>query len=141
MAARELPAMMSAHVVFDALDPGQPATLSRRVATDLLRGELGFRGVLLSDDLEMRAIHFGAGGAAVAAVEAGCDAVLVCASEAAQVEAHAALTARADQDAAFRARCEEASTRLNVLRRAYPPRPTGTADVPADVTRALETLR
>jgi beta-N-acetylhexosaminidase len=122
-AARELPAFMSAHVVYDALDR-LPATLSKYVATDLLRGELRFRGVLISDDLEMRAIAstYGAGEAAVLAVEAGCDALLVCSDEDAQVAAVDALVKRAAEDAAFEARCKEACARVDALRRAFPPK-------------------
>src|SRR5690606_21818841 len=54
-AAGAVGSMMSAHVVYPALDD-RPATLSRRIATELLRDELGFTGVLFSDDLEMRAL-------------------------------------------------------------------------------------
>jgi len=72
-------AVMTAHIVFPALDPsGVPATMSGPILTDLLRRGMGFRGFVVSDSLRMRAIvdHFGAGEAAVAAVRAGCDAVL-----------------------------------------------------------------
>ena len=143
-AARQVPAMMSAHVVFGALDD-KPATLSRRIATDLLRGDLGFEGVLISDDLEMRAIadRYGAGDAAVLAIEAGCDALLVCSSEEGQVAAVDALEARASRDAAFRARCEKARARCETLRRAWVPRPSdleAALEVPKDVAAALEGL-
>ncbi|HEX7843696.1 MAG TPA: beta-N-acetylhexosaminidase, partial [Kofleriaceae bacterium] len=79
-AAAGLPMIMTAHIVFAALDPARPATLSEAVVTGLLRHRLGYRGVILSDDLDMRAIadHMGAGPAAVAAVRAGCDVVLLC---------------------------------------------------------------
>jgi hypothetical protein len=79
-AAAGLLMIMTAHVVFDAIDPGVPATLSRRVLGELLRGELAYRGVVVSDDLDMKAIadHGGAGDAAGRAVEAGCDALLLC---------------------------------------------------------------
>ena len=49
-------AFMTAHVLYPALDPDRPATLSRRILTDLLRGELGFAGVIVSDDLGMKAV-------------------------------------------------------------------------------------
>src|SRR6185295_18311959 len=55
-AAAGVEAFMTAHVLYPALDPDRPATLSRRIATDLLRGEVGFRGVLVSDDLGMKAV-------------------------------------------------------------------------------------
>src|SRR5579875_3830219 len=80
-----LPALMTAHVVYRALDPRRPATFSPTICRRLLRARLGFRGVLFSDDLEMGAV---AGRrtpeeAAVAALAAGCDMLLVCRSQAA----------------------------------------------------------
>jgi beta-N-acetylhexosaminidase len=73
-------AIMTAHVVFEAIDPQVPATLSRAVVTGLLRERLGFDGLVFTDDFEMQAIadRFEIGEAAVRAVEAGCDLVLVC---------------------------------------------------------------
>jgi beta-N-acetylhexosaminidase len=119
-----IPALMTAHFVVRALDPDAPATLSPRTATDL-RAHIGFRGVLFTDDLEMRAIrdHVGVGEAAVRAIAAGCDAVLVCANEELQEEAYEALVARAEADVAFRARCEEAAGRCLEMRRRVAPRP------------------
>src|SRR5690606_25279027 len=88
-AAAGLPMLMTAHVVFDALDPGVPATLSRRVLGELLRDELGFRGLVVSDDLDMKSIAgtMDVGEAAVAAIEAGCDALLLCEDEGHQAAA------------------------------------------------------
>jgi beta-N-acetylhexosaminidase len=121
-------ALMSAHVVYPALARG-PATLAREVCT-ALRDRIGFRGVLFSDDLEMKAIsaRHGVGEAAVAAVEAGCDALLVCSREDLQEEAHAALVGRAETVPSFRARCEEAAARVLAARRRAPPRPIDDAD-------------
>jgi len=78
--AAGIPMLMSAHVLYPALDPGQPATLSRAILTDLLRSELHFDGVVASDDLHMHAIvnHAAMGDAAVASLRAGVDALLVC---------------------------------------------------------------
>ena len=72
--------IMTAHVLAVALDDENPATLSPRIVGGILRGELGFRGVIVSDDLEMKAIAntYRPGDAAVAAIAAGCDAVLMC---------------------------------------------------------------
>jgi beta-N-acetylhexosaminidase len=118
-----IPALMSAHVVYPALAP-EPATLSHAIATDLLRGELGFEGVLVSDDLEMRAVadRWGPGEAAVLAIEAGCDLLLICKEEGAQDAAFEALVSRAERDAGFRERCEQASARVTAMKRSCPVR-------------------
>ncbi|HEY8073321.1 MAG TPA: beta-N-acetylhexosaminidase [Labilithrix sp.] len=121
--AKRVDAMMTAHVVYDALDPARPATLSRAVCTDLVRGALGFEGVLVSDDLEMQAISHGTGEAAVLAVSAGCDMLLVCSRPDLAEEAHAALVREAESSPAFRARCEEAAARGLAMRRRVPPAP------------------
>ena len=71
-------AIMTAHIVYSALDADRPATLSRPILTDLLRGELGFDGLIITDDMEMKAIdrRYRTGEAAVMAIEAGADIVL-----------------------------------------------------------------
>ena len=70
---------MTAHVFNRTLDGRHPATLSRATITGLLRGELGFRGVVVTDDLRMGAIakHYGLGEAAMLALEAGADVLLI----------------------------------------------------------------
>jgi len=72
--------MMTAHVLYRALDPDLPATLSPTIITNFLRQELQYDGVVLTDDLEMHAIidHYGVEDAAVRAVLAGCDVLLIC---------------------------------------------------------------
>jgi beta-N-acetylhexosaminidase len=72
-------AVMSAHLRVPALDPDLPATLSRRIMTELLRDELGFDGLIVTDGIEMRAIsdRFGIEHATVLALAAGADAVCV----------------------------------------------------------------
>ncbi|MEU6371815.1 glycoside hydrolase family 3 N-terminal domain-containing protein [Streptomyces sp. NPDC046909] len=74
-----VPMLMSAHVVFPALDANRPATLSRRILGDLLRHDLGFDGVLVSDALEMKAIadEYGEAAGARIALAAGADQVIV----------------------------------------------------------------
>ena len=78
--SRDLRAIMSAHVRYPALDDTAPATLSHAVMTILLRQDLGFTGLSLSDDLEMHAIvdHFSIGDAAVRSLQAGVDLLLIC---------------------------------------------------------------
>jgi beta-N-acetylhexosaminidase len=80
--AAGIPALMTAHVVYPALDPRRPATLSPVICQDLLRRRLGFRGVLFSDDLEMNAVasRMTPAERAVRALLAGCDMLLVCQS-------------------------------------------------------------
>jgi len=77
---RGIASMMTAHVLYRALDPELPATLSPAIVTDFLRRELQYDGVVLTDDLEMHAIidHYGVEDAAVRAVLAGCDVLLIC---------------------------------------------------------------
>jgi len=72
--------MMTAHILVPALDEQKPATLSSTIVQGMLRDELGFHGVILSDDLEMKAIAdaYTVPEAAVQAIAAGCDGVLVC---------------------------------------------------------------
>lgn len=72
--------IMTAHVVFEALDREVPATLSRAVLAGLLRKELRYGGLVISDDLEMKAVadHWGVPEAAVRSLEAGADILLVC---------------------------------------------------------------
>ena len=80
--AQEIELLMTAHVVYPAFDPQQPASLSSIMMNDLLRKRLGFRGVIVSDDLEMGAIvrHSSVAAAAVQALGAGADLLLVCQS-------------------------------------------------------------
>ncbi|MEW6544575.1 MAG: beta-N-acetylhexosaminidase [Nitrospirota bacterium] len=84
-----LATIMTAHVLYPALDENAPATLSAPILTGLLRNELGFDGVVLTDDLEMQAIgdHYGVGEAAVLALQAGADLLLICQERERQVAA------------------------------------------------------
>ena len=73
-----MPWAMTAHIVYAAIDPGLPATLSRRVVAEVIRGEIGFDGVLISDDLSMRALGGNLGERTRQALAAGCDLALHC---------------------------------------------------------------
>jgi beta-N-acetylhexosaminidase len=112
-AAAGVAAMMTAHVVYTALDPDRPATLSAAACT-AIRDAVGFRGMLVSDDLEMKAVaaRWPIEDAAVLAVAAGCDALLVCSSEDLQDRTEAALVREAEASPAFRARCVQAAARV-----------------------------
>jgi beta-N-acetylhexosaminidase len=75
-----LAAVMSAHVLYPALDPECPATLSPKIMTDLLRTQLHFKGLALTDDMEMHAVldHYGIEEAAIRSLQAGADILLIC---------------------------------------------------------------
>lgn len=76
-------AIMTAHVLIPAIDDERPATLSPAVVSGMLKGSLGYQGLVLSDDIGMGAISakYGTVEATVAAVAAGCDAVLMCGTD------------------------------------------------------------
>jgi hypothetical protein len=78
-----LASVMSAHVVVDALEPGIPATLSRLALHGLLREKMSYRGLIVSDDMEMKAVarHFQPEQAAIMGINAGIDHFLICHSE------------------------------------------------------------
>jgi beta-N-acetylhexosaminidase len=77
-ALRELPAAMTAHVVYSAIDPDSPASTSRLVTADVIRGDCGFDGLLMSDDLCMKALDGTFRERTRAVLEAGSDLALHC---------------------------------------------------------------
>lgn len=136
-AAAGFPMIMTAHVVFAAIDATKPATLSHAVITGVLRDKLGYRGVIVSDDLDMKAIR-DPGAAAVAAIRAGCDVLLLCKDEQHQAAAEAALIHEAEVDASFRARCGEAAARVRTMKRAHYENQRARAAPPPDVIGCAE---
>jgi beta-N-acetylhexosaminidase len=74
----DLPMAMTAHVVFSALDPAQPATTSATIITQVIRGVIGFQGLLMSDDVSMNALAGSIAERTRAIFAAGCDVVLHC---------------------------------------------------------------
>lgn len=127
--------MMVNHAWYPALHPPgtapRPASLSPHIVTGLLRERMGFKGVVVADDMEMGGVLAGRsiGEAAVAAVEAGCDLLPVCRVAENVRGAHRALVERARNDAAFTQRVEDAARRIEVLQQAlarsaeHPPQP------------------
>lgn len=118
----EVPAVMTAHIIYPALDPAHPATLSPAVLTGLLRGEWGYGGVVITDSMGMKAIddHHGRGEAAVLALQAGADMVMALGRRSAQEE-----TLRAVEEALAAGRVPDVAeklARLNALARRYPSR-------------------
>ena len=77
----DLPWLMTAHIVYAAWDPILPATVSRAVIGGIIRGRLGFGGVIVSDDLAMQALSGTPAQRAAAALAAGCDIALYCAGD------------------------------------------------------------
>lgn len=121
-------ALMTAHVLYPRLDPDRPATLSRRILVDVLRGELGFRGVVVSDDLGMKAVadRFPIEDLAVGCVAAGCDHLLIRGPAARQVAAVTAIRRAAEASADFRALVGTSAARVADLKaacRVGPPAP------------------
>ncbi len=74
----DLPLAMTAHVVYSAIDPDNPATTSKRVMDEIVRGFIGFTGLVMSDDLSMGALAGTLATRSVAALAAGCDMLLHC---------------------------------------------------------------
>jgi beta-N-acetylhexosaminidase len=107
-AAPTAAAVMTAHIVYPALDPDYPATMSRAILTGLLRDQWGYQGVIITDDMDMHAIalRFGAGPAGVQALLAGADMVMATGSRASQQATLASVEAKL--------------ARLDALARQYP---------------------
>jgi beta-N-acetylhexosaminidase len=113
-------ALMTAHVMYPALDPQWPATLSRRILTDLLRGELGFAGVIVSDDLGMKAVadRYPIEELAVLSVSAGADILLIRGPAEAQRQAFVALLRAAERDSQLARRVYESAARVATMKAA-----------------------
>jgi beta-N-acetylhexosaminidase len=88
------PWAMTAHVVYEAIDPEWPASLSPQVIAEVIRGWIGFDGFLVSDDVTMKALKGDVGALSLAAVEAGCDAILHCNGDLHEMERVARATPR-----------------------------------------------
>jgi len=85
-----LPLGMTAHVVFSAIDPIAPATISATIVRDVIRDSIGFKGLLMTDDISMNALAGSVGERARAALAAGCDVALHCNGEMTEMRAVAA---------------------------------------------------
>ena len=148
--AAGVPAIMLAHLIVPALEPtpGLPASLSRRIATDLLRRDLGFAGIAITDDLEMGALAtIGEAAAGERALEAGADFVLFRFDEAAQREGHRLISVAIRNGSlpnldATLTRLLEAKERFGVLDPATPraPDPAANAAVALELARQSVTL-
>ncbi|MGH6887734.1 MAG: beta-N-acetylhexosaminidase [Rhizomicrobium sp.] len=126
------PLAMTAHVVFDAIDPQRPATTSPKLIRDVIRGEIGFEGVLVSDDLSMDALKGPLAVRAKAALFAGCDIVLHCNGKMEEMQAVAG-EAKPLKDQ-WQKRCEAALAHL------APPQPLDAEAGEARLAQLLEGL-
>jgi beta-N-acetylhexosaminidase len=118
-------ALMTSHTIYPDLDPDRPATLSPSILTGLLRDELGYDGLLITDDLEMGAIEnaMPVAAAALQAFTAGADLLLIC-HDHAKVRATLALFAEALRDGRLDpARLATAAARIDLVRATFPLRP------------------
>lgn len=122
-------AVMTAHVVFPALDEGLPATLSPRVVPELLRAQLGYDGVVISDDMEMKAVHgrWEVEQQVRLATDATIDLLLCCKEPTLQVAMYHALVHLQEDDARYERACRTSLRRLHALRERFllqrPPQP------------------
>lgn len=115
------PALMTSHVLYSEVDPENPATLSKTIMTDILRGEQGFTGLVVTDCMEMDAIRksYGVGEGAVRAVEAGCDMLTFSHTLEAVSEAAKALYAAVDSGRISEERIEASYQRVMALKARY----------------------
>jgi beta-N-acetylhexosaminidase len=133
-------ALMTAHVAYPALDPKLPATLSKAIVTGLLRHQLGYDGVVFSDDMEMKAVsdRYSVEAATALAVRAGVDVLLYCHEIDIAAAAFEFLCDEAERDASVRARIEDSYRRVTELKRRYLKNFTGLAE--NEITARLESL-
>lgn len=125
--AEKVEAIMTAHVTFPALDPtdGLPATLSAPVLTGLLRREMGYEGLIVTDSLAMRALadRWGFAEATVRSIEAGADLVLALGPFSQQLEALCGLVEAVQQGRIPESRLDESLRRIEALRSRFQGRP------------------
>jgi beta-N-acetylhexosaminidase len=109
-ALRDLPMAMAAHVLYTAVDPRHPATASPIVVAEVMRGEIGFDGLIMSDDLSMKALKGPFEQRAAAVIEAGLDIVLHCNGDLEEARAVASAAPILSGASLRRARSAEAAT-------------------------------
>jgi beta-N-acetylhexosaminidase len=124
-------AIMTAHVIFEALDPAHPATISHAVLTRLLRQKMGFDGVIISDALEMKAIsaHFPIDEVAVKGANAGLDLLAICENPDLQNQAIDALALATERGIVPWKQIERANRRIDRLMKQYVRPPADSSDL------------
>jgi beta-N-acetylhexosaminidase len=110
--------LMTAHVLYPALDPKLPGTLSHNIVTGLLREGLNYHGVVFSDDMEMKAIsdHYGEAEAVMLCVRAGIDVMLFCHGLPRAIHALDFLCSEFEKDATVRSQVENSYNRIIKLK-------------------------
>lgn len=118
---QRIEALMTAHVLYPALDAEWPATLSKKIVTDLLRRQFGYGGVIFSDDMEMHAIsrRYGVEESACQSMLAGVDALLFCHELPKAITACEFLCAKVAEDTVLRERVNESYARIANLKRRF----------------------
>jgi beta-N-acetylhexosaminidase len=117
----QIESLMTAHVLYRALDPELPATLSHKIITGLLRQQLDYDGVVFSDDMEMRAISDNdrQEEAVALCARAGVDVMLFCHDLPRAIHAFEFLCSECDKDATVRSRVEKSYKRITQLKQAF----------------------
>lgn len=134
LAAPVAPAVMTAHIVYPAIDADNPATMSPAILDGILRREWRYEGVIITDGMDMHAIagRYGVGNAAVRALAAGADMVMALGTPATQDETLDAIAHAIAGGAITRAQVDERLARLAALAASYPAAPRAYAEDAAD---------
>jgi beta-N-acetylhexosaminidase len=137
MLAKQLPFVMVAHCAFpEVTGDAVPASISKKWIADVLRKKIGYKGLVISDDLEMGGVLKVATveEAAVQTVQAGADMYLVCHSEELINRAYEAILKEAERSTRFRAKVELAASRILSAKKRWPAMKKRMAAAPSDAT-------
>jgi beta-N-acetylhexosaminidase len=116
----EVKMIMISHCIYPAFDEINPASVSRKIITELLKKQIGFGGIVVSDDMNMKALSQSDEEwqkLIIASISAGCDMILVCKELKKYVQALEAIANKAAADNEFKIRLEEASEKITLLRK------------------------
>ncbi|MBR7746785.1 beta-N-acetylhexosaminidase [Undibacterium baiyunense] len=121
-AAKNAPAMMTAHIVYPQIDPENPATMSSKILTGILRDEWNYHGVVITDGMDMHAIagRYGVGAAAVKALAAGADMVMALGNAETQIETLNALALAIESGEIPYSAVQKKLERIRQLAQQYP---------------------
>jgi beta-N-acetylhexosaminidase len=116
-----VPMIMTAHVLYESIDPDFPATISKKIIWDLLREEMGYKNLVITDDLEMKGISgsWDVADAAVKAINAGVDIILVCKSKEKLFSIYERLAKEIELNSEFRQKVERSLERIKRFKNLY----------------------